>query len=121
MRGSSDARIPTMDLQLEMIVKAIDTLRLDMQRHFDGVNGRLDRLNGQVGDHAKSIAVLQERTGEMFCADHEATFAQLTADVKALQGRDTPAADRRTAAVTSGGVAGALIVLQGIWHWWSSR
>jgi hypothetical protein len=105
-----------MDAQTEMLMAAIATLRSDMQVGFGGVNARLDKLNGQVLDHAQRIAVQEERTDGMVCAEHSATFRQLKRDVAELR-----KPSQRSTVITSGSVAGLVIVLQGVWAWWQGR
>lgn len=116
-----------MDPQLELIFKALDTLRADQQRGFDGVHERLDVLNGRVRKAESSIAVLNERTDGMVCAEHSATFAHLRDDVTLLKAErqvqqasvSRPAA--QAGSLAGGAVSGALVVLYGVWQWWTTK
>lgn len=49
------------DLSREEFYHALGALSKAVDTGFDGVNRRLDRLNGQVVDHGESIAVLEDR------------------------------------------------------------
>ncbi|MES2958117.1 MAG: hypothetical protein V4792_08010 [Pseudomonadota bacterium] len=49
------------ELSREEFYHALGVLSKGMDRGFEGVNDRLDRINGQVNTHREEIAVLKDR------------------------------------------------------------
>jgi hypothetical protein len=105
--------------EAELILRAIDKLSSDTSESFKAIREHLAELNGRTRKNSEAIAVLDERTADMVCAEHSATFRALESSVREL--RDAGRPSRVSAAVTSGGVAGLMIVLQGVYQWWSAR
>ena len=45
--------------------KRIDDLRADMNRRFDGIEKRLERIEAKLDDHQSRIVTLEERTSPL--------------------------------------------------------
>jgi hypothetical protein len=45
----------------------IDDLRDWMNKRFDGVEGRLERIESLLTDHDRRITILEERTSPLHC------------------------------------------------------
>jgi hypothetical protein len=58
---SLDRGMGDRELSSEELYHALSVLTTAMDRGFDGINKRLDTMNGQVSIHGKDIAVLQDR------------------------------------------------------------
>lgn len=60
-------------MRVDEFTRAHDALREDIRSGFDGVNKRLDVLNGKTNRHAEALA------------GHEVRFQSITKDVESLQ------------------------------------
>ena len=131
-----------MDAQTDMILRMMSDMRAqstneanETRRQFNegirAITTRLDIANGRTGKLEQEVsrldAVIAERTENMVCSEHAATFKHLeqsVADIKDdLRGRSQA---ERKPAVTAGGIAGsamsgAMLVLYGVWQWWMNK
>ena len=111
--------------------RAFDLLREDMQKGFEGVNVRLDRMNGRVNEHGESIATLRQGClGNAVLAGEVRELAQSFAAHRARcpydgSGEASDAANARwTNAQLAGSVAGgsaATLVLLEVIQWFVQR
>lgn len=138
-----------MDPQIEMVLRMLSDVRqlvvdenIETRKQYrDGVNAMLTEqkfTNGRVNkleqDVARLDTLVDERTSNMVCAEHAATFKHIEEKMAALDSiparvevleQANPAELRetkgRSAAWTTGAVAAVIAMLGGIWEWLSKR
>ena len=94
----------------DLILRAIDALASETRLGIRGIHERLDALNGRTRKTENAIAVLEERTSGMVCAEHAATFAHLKEKIDAVASPSS-GVDWRNGKVVAGGVVGLSGVL----------
>ena len=105
-----------MDPQTEMILREISTLRADMKDGFGGINDRLDALNGRTRRNTEAIVGLETRTENMVCVEHAERFRAIEKAVEKIEAHEPPSR-AKSLAISGGAVAGAVALLEGVWHW----
>jgi len=96
----------------ELVLELLDQIQGEMRAGFTGVHLRQDIANGRTNQNERDIAKLAERSAQNVCTVHGERLTAVETKLTDLR------ADRRKAiAITSGAVAGVLVIIEGIWQW----
>jgi hypothetical protein len=104
---------------LRTLLKAdMAEVRVDLKDRIDGVNDRLDVLNGRTGKSEIEIAVLRDRSER---AERSAVLAQQAASASAVSAaaaeRDAHLNGRKAGLFGAGAGSAAVGALYAIWQW----